>query len=207
MIRSSRWQATARAIRAVQPQLDYLDVIREVLPRDGIFVDEISQVGMSAWFGFPVYIPRSFITCGYAGTLGYGFNTALGAKAANPDQAVVSVNGDGGFLFGVQELATAVQYRLGVVAIVFNNGGWGNVRRDQLARLHGEVFGVDLHNPDFVRLAQSFGAQAWRTDTPAGLRDCLGQALQADAPAVIEVQVPRDSEAPPWDFIMPGNYG
>jgi acetolactate synthase-1/2/3 large subunit len=199
-------QAVAREIRSVQPQMDYLDVIREVLPRDGIFVDEISQAGMTAWFGFPVYAPRTFITCGYAGTLGYGFNTALGVKVGNPEKAVVSVNGDGGFLFGVQELATAQQYHIALVTIVFNNGGWGNVRRDQLTRMHGHLFGVDLHNPDFVRLAQSFGINAWRTDTPAGLRTCLGQALEADTPALIEVTVARDSEEPPWDFLMPGNY-
>lgn len=199
-------QAVAREIRTVQPQMDYLEVIREVLPRDGIFVDEISQAGMTSWFGFPVYAPRTFITCGYAGTLGYGFNTALGAKVGNPDKAVVSVSGDGGFLFGAQELATAQQYHLALVSIVFNNGGWGNVRRDQLTKMHGHLFGVDLHNPDFVKLAQSFDVRAWRTDTPAGLRTCLGQALEANSPALIEVTVARDSEVPPWDFLMPGNY-
>ena len=199
-------QSVARDIRAVQPQMDYLEVIREILPRDGIFVDEISQVGMTAWFGLPVYAPRTFITCGYSGTLGYGFNTALGVKVGNPDKAVISVSGDGGFLFGVQELATAQQYRIGVVSIVFNNGGWGNVRRDQLTKMHGHLFGVDLHNPDFVRLAQSFGVRAWRTDTPAGLRTCLAEALETDTPALVEVTVAQDSEAPPWDFLMPGNY-
>lgn len=199
-------QSVQRDIQSVQPQVDYLRVIREVMPRDGFFVDEISQAGMASWFGFPVYAPRTFISCGYPGTLGYGFNTALGVKIANPDKAVLSVTGDGGFLFGVQELATAVQYRIALVTVVFNNGGWGNVRRDQLTRLHGHVFGADLHNPDFVRLAESFGARAWRTDTPDGLRTVLGKALEEDGPVLIEVAVERDSEASPWDFIMPGNY-
>lgn len=199
--------AVQREVQSVQPQLDYLRVIREVLPRDGIFVDELCQAGYASWIGFPVYTPRTFISCGYPGTLGYGFNTALGVKIANPDRAVVAISGDGGFLFGVQELATAVQYRIGVVGLVFNNGGWGNVRRDQLDRLHGDTFGVDLHNPDFVRLAESFGVRAWRADSPEKLRPALEQALQENGPAVIEIMVPKDSEASAWDFIMPGNYG
>lgn len=199
-------QSVQRDIQAVQPQVDYLRVIREVLPRDGIFVDELTQAGLTSWFAFPVYTPRTFISCGYPGTLGYGFNTALGVKVGNPDRAVVSVTGDGGFQFGVQELATAVQYRIGLVTVVFNNGGWGNVRRDQLTKLHGHVFGADLHNPDFVRLAESFGVSAWRTDSPQGLRSALDKALQEDGPALIEVSVAQDSETAPWDFIMPGNY-
>jgi len=200
-------ETVQREIQSVQPQLEYLRIIREVLPRDGIFVDELCQAGYASWIGFPVYAPRTFISCGYPGTLGYGFNTALGVKIGNPDRAVISISGDGGFLFGVQELATAVQYRIGVVNLVFNNGGWGNVRRDQLARLDGNTLGVDLHNPDFVHLAESFGARAWRADSPAALRPVLEQALAGDGPAVIEIMVPRDSEKPAWDFIMPGNYG
>src|SRR5581483_5345465 len=100
----------AVAIRAIQPQVDYLNVIREVLPRNGFFVDEISQLGFAAMFAFPVYEPRTFVTSGHQGTLGFGFPTALGVKVAFPHRPVVSITGDGGFMFAVQELATAVQY-------------------------------------------------------------------------------------------------
>ena len=184
----------------------YLNVIREVLPEDGIFVDELSQVGMTSWFGFPVYSPRTFISCGYQGTLGYGFNTALGVQIANPGKPVISVNGDGGFMFGVQELATAVQYGINLVSIVFNNRSWENVRRDQVNKFNGHVFGAELHNPDFVNLTESFGAAAYRSTSPDELRGALEQAFKVSGPAVIEVPIEPGTEAAPWDFLMPGTY-
>ena len=150
----------------------YLNVIREVLPRDGYFCEEISQVGFTARFGFPVYKPRQYVTCGYQDNLGYGFNTALGVKVAHPDKAVIAVSGDGGFLFGAQEMATAVQYRINLVTIVFNNSGYGNVRRDQQDKYHGRLLGVDLHNPDFVKLAESFGVLGLRASSPETLKPC-----------------------------------
>ena len=94
--------SVARDIRGVQPQLEYLDAIRRALPDDGFFVDEITQVGYASWYGFPVYEPRHLVTCGYQGTLGYGYATALGVKVANPDKPVVNIAGDGGFMFTVQ---------------------------------------------------------------------------------------------------------
>src|SRR5712664_4490694 len=129
--RAATREATAAAlqeIQKVQPQMAYLNILREVLPPDAIVTDELSQVGFASWFAFPVYQPRTFITSGYQGTLGFGFPTALGVKIAYPDRAVVSITGDGGFLFGVQELATAVQYGINLVTIVFNNECYGNVR-------------------------------------------------------------------------------
>jgi acetolactate synthase-1/2/3 large subunit len=196
-------QRAHAAIRAVQPQMDYLDTIRAVLPQDGFFCEEVSQVGFTARFGFPVYQPRQYITCGYQDNLGFGFNTALGVKVAHPDKPVVSVSGDGGFMFGVQELATAVQHRINLVSIIFNNNAYGNVRRDQSERYANRLLGAELRNPDFVKLAESFGAQAQRVDTPAALKPALEKALAADAPCVIEVSVPRGSESSPWPFLHP----
>ena len=144
----------AEADPAVQPQMAYLNILREVLPPDAIVTDELSQVGFASWYGFPVYQPRTFITSGYQGTLGAGFPTALGAKVAHPDRPVVAITGDGGFMFGVQELATAVQFNIGVVTLVFNNNAYGNVRRDQRERFDGRVVASDLVNPDFVKLAE-----------------------------------------------------
>ena len=161
------------AIQAVQPQMDYLNVIRRVLPRDGFFVEEVSQVGFTSRFGFPVYEPRQYVTCGYQDNLGFGFNTALGVKVANPDKQVIAVCGDGGFMFGVQELATAVQYQIQLVTIVFNNNAYGNVRRDQMQSYAGRLLGADLVNPDFVWLAESFGAVGYRAKTPDELEACL----------------------------------
>jgi acetolactate synthase-1/2/3 large subunit len=192
-----------REIQRIQPQMAYLNILREVLPSDAIVTDELSQVGFASWYGFPVYQPRTFITSGYQGTLGSGFPTALGAKVAHPGRQVVAITGDGGFMFGVQELATAVQFKIGVVTLVFNNNAYGNVRRDQRERFDGRVVASDLVNPDFVRLAESFGAGAARVTSPEQFRTALEKALADGGPYVIAIEVPTDSETSPWAFIHP----
>src|SRR5260221_691461 len=169
----------------------------------GIVTNELSQVGFTSWYGFPVYEPRTFITSGYQGTLGSGFPTALGAKVAHPDRTVVAITGDGGFMFGVQELATAVQFNIGVVVLVFNNNAYGNVRRDQRERFEGRVVASDLVNPDFVKLAESFGVAAARVTSPQTFRPALEKALAHGGPYLIDVEVPKDSETSPWTFIHP----
>jgi acetolactate synthase I/II/III large subunit len=197
-------KATTRTeIQKVQPHIAYLDAMRDVLPRDGFFVEEICQTGFSSYFGFPVFAPRTFVTCGHQGTLGFGYSTSLGVKAAWPAKAVLSISGDGGFMFGVQELATAVQHGINVVSVVFNNGAFGNVLRDQEQRFGGRVIGAELRNPDFLKLADSFGMMGRRVSTAAGLRQALESAFAADAPALIEVQVERKQEVSPWEFLMP----
>jgi len=195
--------AAERDIQRIQPQMAYLKILREVLPANAIVTDELSQVGFASWYGFPIYEPRTFITSGYQGTLGSGFPTALGAKVAHPDRPVVAITGDGGFMFAVQELATAVQFRIGVVTLIFNNNAYGNVRRDQRERFDGRVVASDLVNPDFVKLAESFGAGAARVTSPDHFRPALEKALAAGGPYVIAVEVPTDSEASPWAFIHP----
>jgi acetolactate synthase I/II/III large subunit len=196
-------QRARLAIQSIGPQMQYLNVIREILPRDGYFCEEISQMGFTARFGFPVYAPRQYVTCGYQDNLGFGFNSALGVKVAHPDKAVIAITGDGGFLFGVQELATAMQHRINLVTVVFNNSAFGNVRRDQLERYDGRLLGADLLNPDFVRLAESFGALAAKVHTPEGLKPVLQRALEVDRPFVIEVVCPRDGETSPWSVLHP----
>lgn len=204
-VKAESWQE----IQKVQPQMGFLNTIREVLPRDGFLVEEICQVGFTAWFGFPVYEPRKFVTCGYQGNLGHGFQTALGVKSANPEKVVISITGDGGFMFGVQELATAVQYNIGLVTIIFNNSAFGNVRRDQINLYQGNAYGSDLQNPDFVKLAESFGATAHRVIDHSELKSTLQTAIKQSemGPVVIEVVCEKGSEASPFEFLMPANYG
>ncbi|OKO79568.1 thiamine pyrophosphate-dependent enzyme [Bradyrhizobium sp. AS23.2] len=199
-------EATAVAqqeIQRIQPQMAYLNILREVLPANAIVTDELSQFGFASWYGFPIYEPRTFITSGYQGTLGSGFPTALGAKVANPDKPVVAITGDGGFMFGVQELATAVQFNIGVVTLVFNNNAYGNVRRDQRERFDGRVVASDLVNPDFVKLAESFGVAAARVTAPDQFKAAMEKALAHGGPYLISVEVTRDSEVSPWAFIHP----
>ena len=195
--------AALKEIQKVQPQMAYLNILREALPANAIVTDELSQVGFASWYGFPVYEARTFITSGYQGTLGSGFPTALGAKVANPNRPVVAITGDGGFMFGVQELSTAVQFNIGVVTLVFNNNSYGNVRRDQRTRFDGRVVAADLVNPDFVKLAESFGVAASRVSSPDHFRPALEKALVHDGPYLIAIEIPRDSEVTPWTFIHP----
>lgn len=186
----------------LSPQIDYLRLIREELPEEGIFVDELTQVGYLGRVAFPVYRPRTYITNGYQGTLGWGVATALGVKVANPDKPVLSVAGDGGFLFTATELATAVQHKIAVVTLVFNDGAYGNVRRMQKENYSNRVIATDLHNPDFVRLAESFGAQGIRAESFDDLRRAIRRGFASDLPTVIEIPV---GEMPsPWALIHPG---
>jgi acetolactate synthase-1/2/3 large subunit len=164
-------------------------VIREELPDDGIVVTDVTQLATFVQYGMPVYAPRTLITPGFQGTLGYAYAAALGAKVAFPDRKVLSISGDGGFMFNVQELSTAVAHNIGVVAIVMNDGAFGNVKRIQQTTYGGRMIGVELHNPDFVALAGSFGMPGYRAATPGELQRALRQAFAASGPALIEVPV------------------
>jgi acetolactate synthase-1/2/3 large subunit len=198
-------EAKAKArknIEEIQPQLSYLDTIRDVLPRDGYFVEELCQVGFTSNFGFDVYEPRTYVTTGYQGTLGFGFPTAIGVKAAMPDRAVVSIIGDGGFMFGMPELASAAQHGIGLVTIVFNNSSFGNVRRDQQEKFDNHLIGADLDNPDFVKLAESFGVAGYRAASPDELKPVLAKAIDDDKPAIIEIPIERGTETSPWKYIL-----
>jgi acetolactate synthase-1/2/3 large subunit len=190
------------AIDRIQPQAAFLRAIRAVLPRDGILVPELSQVGFATYTGaFPVLAPRTYISEGFQGTLGFGFPTALGAKVANRGKPVVSITGDGGFMFGVQELATAAQFDIALVTIVFNNQSFANVLRDQQTHFAGRTIGSRLHNPDFIRLAESFGVAARRVSQPHELQAALEAELAADRPALIEVTLEAGVETSPWPLI------
>ena len=148
--RLERARATAQqAIAAVQPHVTFLEHIREALPRDGIFTEELTQAGYASFFAWDVFAPRTYITSGFQGNLGYGFMTSLGVKAGRPDVPVVSVTGDGGFLYGASELATAVKEKIPLIVLLFNNGAYGNVRRDQITNFDGRTIASDFANPDF----------------------------------------------------------
>jgi acetolactate synthase-1/2/3 large subunit len=201
-IAAAKAAALAQVSKA-QPQYGYLEVIRAALPDDGIVIDELTQVAYIGWYGYPVHKPRTFISSGFSGTLGYGFPTALGVKVGNPDRPVVSITGDGGFLFGGSDLATAVQFGINLVTVVVNNASYGNVLRDQQRFYEGRHAGAVLTNPDFVAYARSFGVAAWRVENADGLRDALREALAGGAPALIEVMSDIGKDYPPFEFHQP----
>ncbi|MCY3829756.1 MAG: thiamine pyrophosphate-binding protein [Rhodospirillaceae bacterium] len=182
------------------PQMAWLDAIRAELPRDGIFVDELTQVGYVARLAFPSYMPRTHLTSAYQGTLGWGIPSGLGAAHARPDVPVVAIAGDGGALFGIGELATAVHYGIPLTAVVFNDNAYGNVKRFQIENYDNRPIASDLTSPDFVRLAESFGARGLRAETPEDLRQRLREAFKGGGPTVIEV--PVGDFPSPWDFLM-----
>jgi acetolactate synthase-1/2/3 large subunit len=174
----------------IEPQIRWVRALRAAMPEDGILVNEFTQVGYVSQVAYPVYQPRSYVSCGYQGTLGYGFPTALGAKVGNPGRAVLSITGDGGFGWGLSELSTARKHGIGLVTVVFNDGAYGNVRRAQVEQFEGRILGTELANPDFVRLAESFGLRGVRATTPAELEGVLREALGTSSePVVIDVPV------------------
>jgi acetolactate synthase-1/2/3 large subunit len=183
----------------LEPQLSFLAAIRAELPEDGILVDEVTQIGFAARLAFPVYKPRTFLSPGYQDNLGWGYATALGAQHARPDVPVLSINGDGGFMYTSNELATAVRHRIPLVAIVFADGYFGNVRRIQQEHFGNRMIANDLANPDFVKYAESFGATGRRARTPEELGAALRASFAAREPTLIEV--PVEAMPSPWEFI------
>jgi acetolactate synthase-1/2/3 large subunit len=182
------------------PQLAFLEAIRAELPEDGIYVDEVTQIGFAARLAFPVYKPRTFLSPGYQDNLGWGYATALGVQHARTGVPVLSINGDGGFLYTGNELATAIRHGIPLVALVFVDGAFGNVRRIQQEQFGNRLIACDLANPDFVKYAESFGAAGRRARGPEELRVALRESINRREPTLIEV--PVGAMPSPWEFIF-----
>jgi acetolactate synthase-1/2/3 large subunit len=190
----------AERLSRLEPQVGFLKAIRAALPEDGIFVDEVSQMGFASRVALPIERPRTYLSPGYQDNLGWGFGTALGAKAAMPDKKVLAIAGDGGFMYQVGELATAARHNLAVVVVVFDNGAFGNVKRIQQERYGNRLIASDLQNPDFGKLADSFGIASFKVSDAKQLEDALHKAFALNAPAL--VWVPHGDVPSPWDMIM-----
>ncbi len=172
----------------VEPQASFMRAIRAAIPDDGVFVQGMNQIGYYSRNYYPVYGHGAYLVAAH-GTLGHALPVGLGARVARPDRAVVVVSGDGGFLYNSQELATAVQQGIHVVVVVFNDNAYGNVLRAQIEEFGGHVVGTRLHNPDFVMLAQSYGASGVLARDAAELERALRDAIADDTVTVIEVPV------------------
>ncbi|MEM6744837.1 MAG: thiamine pyrophosphate-dependent enzyme [Pseudomonadota bacterium] len=189
-------------VEAVSPQMDHVRALRAALGEDGVLVEDLTQVGFAARYAYPAYRPRTFIGNGYSGALGWGYAASLGAKAALPGTPVVSIQGDGGFMYGSNEIATAVHHGINAVAVVYDDGAYGNVKRIQQQRFgHNRTIVSDLTNPDFVAYARSFGALGLEAEDGPGLQQALEEALAAETPAVIRVPVPTPMSSP-WPFLF-----
>jgi len=194
---NNEWKTQMEEVAPIQTSI--LHDIRDELEEDGILVSGINNIGYWSQLYYPVYKPRTFLTSSYFFTLGYAFPTALGAKIGNPNQQVVAISGDGGFLFAAGDLATAVQLGLNVVTIVFNDGTYGATYRIQQQRYENRIIGTELCNPDFAALAKSFGAKGIKLSDHKELKESLRSALTEDGPVVIEVPVPN--MVLPWEVL------
>jgi acetolactate synthase-1/2/3 large subunit len=186
----------------LEPQRSYVAAIREALPDDGVLVEDVTQIGFACQLFFEHRHPRSYLASGPAGTLGSAVAVGIGAQYALGDRPVVSIVGDGGFLFTAPELATAVQHDIPTTVLLFNDGAYGNVRRMQQQKFGPDrTIASTLRNPDHVKFAESTGVRAERIDSPGQLVPALTGAITHDGPSLVEVMV---GEMPdPWPFFRP----
>ena len=171
-----------------------MDAMRAAIPDDGILVGGMNQMGYYSrnyyHFLLPPGLPDVFPPRHTRQRVS-GRNRP--EDRAGPTIAVVVVSGDGGILYNLQELATAVKYGVNVVTVVFNDNAYGNVWRAQVEEFNGRVIGTELHNPDFVRLAEAYGARGVLAEDAAQLESAVQEAVSADTPTLIEVPVD------PWE--------
>jgi acetolactate synthase-1/2/3 large subunit len=173
-----------------------LEALRRVLPDDALLFNDINGIACWGAAAFTCRKPRTFHYPIGFGCLGFALPAAIGAKIARPDVPVVALCGDGGFLFSGHELATAVQERVPVVAVVFNDSAYGTINADQGYRYPGRSLGSDLRSPDFVRYAEAFGARACRVDSVRKVPEAVAAAIERDGPSIIEAPCPQ--VLPPW---------
>jgi acetolactate synthase I/II/III large subunit len=170
-------------------QCEIIGELQKALSDEAIVISGITNIGYWSHFALRVRRPRTYLGASYFATLGFAFPTALGAKVAAPNRQVISLSGDGGFLYALPELATAVQYGINVVAVVFADGAFGASNNDQRTRFQGRVVGTNFHNPSFVQVAEAFGAKGIKAE-PDRLANALQEAFDANCPTVIEVPIP-----------------
>lgn len=186
----SDWPAVMNGVRWFRrtlPDIPVLSHIQQVLPRNGLISVDITAPGYNCFDRFDVYAPRSMIYPCHSVTLGFAFPAAIGAKIACPDRPVVSLSGDGGFLMGCYELATAVEHKVGVVAVVVNDHCLSAIKGSQRQAFDGRTIDVDMRSPDFAALARSFGAEGITSRSLDELPSLIEQGLARTGPTVIEV--------------------
>ena len=176
-----------------RPSYKYVAALQAALPADAVVTNGASLMNGWVLTHLNRSLPRTTYITRSLAALGFAFPAAVGAKLAHPQRQAVAVTGDGGFLFSSDALSTAVQYRLNAVAVVFNDQAYGTIRKVQLERF-GRAIGVDLVNPDFVKLAEAYGGAGRRVESPDALRDELPAAFARDVPTIIDVPIELDPD-------------
>jgi acetolactate synthase-1/2/3 large subunit len=186
--------------KAAPLQMSIINTIHEVIGDEGIIVPDITNLGYWSDIAYPVSRIYSYVDSSYFGTLGFAFPTALGAKTGNPDRHVVAICGDGGFPYASAELATAVQEGINVIVLLFSDNAYGTVTEIQRRQFGGRYIGNKLHNPDYVKFAEAFGATGMRLGSHEELGVQMNQVMKADRPVIIEIPVPPLQT--PWDVLI-----
>lgn len=171
----------------------YLDALREGMDRDAILCNDMTMMAYEGVRYFPVYEPRSYTFPRGFGTLGSALPTAIGAKVGCPEKQVVAMVGDGGFQFTMEELGTAVHHRIPVTTVIFNDSTHTAVKAAQKRTYPGRYVAVDLVNPDYVKLADAYGIQGIRAESPEALTDALASAKSSTMPVIIDVPIDLES--------------
>ncbi|MBD5557574.1 MAG: biosynthetic-type acetolactate synthase large subunit [Desulfovibrio sp.] len=182
---------------AIKPQ-EVIEALRELTRGDAIIATEVGQHQMWAAQYYEFTKPRTLLTSGGLGTMGYGFPAAIGAQLALPDRMVIAVAGDGSLQMNIQELATAVANKLPVKVIILNNRHLGMVRQWQELFYGGNYSSTNMEaQPDFVRLAEAYGAEGYRIERAEDLLPELEKALSTPNPAFVDVRVEREENVYP----------
>jgi acetolactate synthase-1/2/3 large subunit len=167
-----------------------IKTLRRLLPEDAIVTTEVGQNQMWAFLHFQVIKPRTYITSGGLGTMGFGFPAALGAKVARPDVPVVDIAGDGSFIMTEQDLATSVMEDIPVTVLILNNSVLGMVAQWQRLFYNRRYSHVNLGGiPDFVKLAEAYGARGERAKSLSDLEEAITKAIRSDVTTVIDVPI------------------
>ncbi len=171
----------------------YIDAMREGMDRDAILCNDMTMMAYEGVRYFPVYEPRSYTFPRGFGTLGSALPTAIGAKVGCPDKQVVAMVGDGGFQFTMEELGAAVHHRIPVTTVIFNDSTHTAVKAAQKRTYPGRYVAVDLVNPDYVKLADAYGIQGIRAESPEALSEALAAAKSSEMPVIIDVPISLES--------------
>lgn len=181
----------------IKPQ-QVIETMYSITKGDAIIATEVGQNQMWAAQFYTFTKPRTLLTSGGLGTMGYGFPAAIGAQFAFPDKLVINVAGDGSIQMNIQELATVVQNKIPVKVVILNNGHLGMVRQWQELFYNRNYSHTNMEaQPDFVKLAEAYGAEGYRISKPEELEDVLRKALTSPNPAFIDVMVEREENVYP----------
>jgi len=201
------WHAKIRAWKEAYP-LKYettglkpqrvIETIHQITNGDAIICTEVGQHQMWTAQFYPFSRPRSLVTSGGLGTMGFGFPAAIGAQVGNPDRLVINIAGDGSFQMNIQELGTAVAHHIPVKVIILNNFYLGMVRQWQEFFFQKRYSATVLDsNPDFVKIAEAYGASGFRITRPEELVETLKKALNTPGPVVVDCHVDREENVLP----------